>query len=167
MNRCMRHHVRSVMLITLASMLWMSCPSVSRAYQMSGIGGKMGYTSPDGLDGTVMVAGQLEFQNETRVHLVPNLAYWKVDQVSDVNPNMDVYYHFQPESRTSPYLGGGLGLDVRNSEIPDRSGTSLNANLIGGVRFPSGSNHFFVEGRFTASDESRLALVGGMTFWPH
>jgi hypothetical protein len=140
--------------------------SSSRAYEMSGVGGKLGYTSPEGLDGTVTVGGHVEFQNDTRVHLVPNLNYWKVDRVSDVNPNMDVYYHFEPESRPSPYVGGGVGLDVRNSPDTDRSGTSMNANVIGGVRFPSGANHYFVETRFTASNESRVDLVGGITFKP-
>jgi hypothetical protein len=161
-----RWQFRAALLIALVSMFWLAYPSTSSAYQMTGVGGKFGFTSPDGLDGTVTVAGHVEFTNDTRVHLVPNLAYWKVDQVSDVNPNMDVYYHLRPESEPSPYVGGGVGVDVRNSSIPDRSGTSLNANVIGGYRFPSGSNHYFLEGRYTASDESRLAVVGGITFNP-
>lgn len=142
----------------------LAIPATARAYQMTGVGGKFGYTSPENLDGTLTVGGHLEFENESRVHLVPNLTYWKVDQVSDLNPNFDLYYHFEPASRTSPYLGGGLGIDVRNSDLPDRSGTALNANVIGGVRFPGRSNHYFVEGRFTASEVSRAALVAGITF---
>jgi hypothetical protein len=166
MNSQVRLQLRAGLLIALVSMFWMAYPSTSSAYQMTGVGGKFGFTSPEGLDGTVTVAGQLEFTNDNRVHLVPNLAYWKVDQVSDVNPNMDVYYHFHPETQPSPYVGGGVGVDVRNSDLPDRTGTSLSANVIGGYRFPSGSNHYFVEGRFTASEESRLAVVGGITFNP-
>jgi len=143
-------------------------PGVSHAYRLTGAGGTLGYTSPDNLDGTMQVGGQLELEkNASRVHVVPNLTYFKVNRVSDVNPNLDIFYHFSPEHQTSPYLGGGLGVDVRSSDIATRSGTSLNANVIRGVRFPTGSNHYFVEGRLTASDESRVAVVGGITFHTH
>ena len=81
-----------------------------------------------------------------------------------MNPNLDVYYHFQPQRKTSPYLGGGIGVDVRNSEITDRSKTALNANVIGGFRFPNANNAYFVEGRYKASETSQVALVGGITF---
>ena len=159
----------------LATMLWAalvllaSCaiPATSHAYRLSGAGGKLGYTSPEDLSGTVMVGGQVEFENHSRVHLMPNLSYWKVDRVSDLNPNLDVYYHFKAESETSPYLGGGLGLDHRSSEITDGSTTGLNANVIGGLRIAGGSNHYFVEGRLTAGDNSRVALAGGITFHTH
>jgi len=152
-----------------AFVLIASCaiPATSHAYRMTGAGGKLGYTSPEDLDGTMMVGGQLEFENDSRVHLVPNLSYWKVDRVSDVNPNVDVYYHFNSQQETTPYVGGGLGLDVQSSSVTDRSRTGLNANVIGGLRFPGGSNHYFVEGRLTAGDNSRVAVAGGITFHTH
>jgi hypothetical protein len=137
-------------------------PASSRAYEMSGAGAKLGVTSPENLDNTVMVGGHLEFEkSDTRLHLMPNVMYWNVDHVSDLNPNMDVYYHFARDNETSPYLGGGLGLNVRNSD------TALGANLIGGMRFPGRSNSYFVEGRFTASDQNQVAILGGVTFKTH
>ena len=156
-------------MLGIAFVLIASCaiPATSQAYRLSGGGGKLGYTNPENLDGTMTVGGQLEFENQSRLHLVPNVSYWKVDRVSDVNPNVDVYYHFSSQNRTSPYLGGGLGLNMRNSEITDRSSTALNANLIGGIRFPGGENHYFLEGRFTASEMNQVALVGGITFHTH
>src|SRR6266478_1770983 len=85
-------------------------PTNARAYDMSGAGGKMGFISPEALDGTVMIGGHMEFeQSDTRLHLVPNLMFWRVDRVSDVNPNFDVYYHFDSQGQTTPYVGGGLG----------------------------------------------------------
>jgi hypothetical protein len=142
-------------------------PSASHAFGVSGAGGKLGYASPENLDGTAMVGGHVELEESgNRLHLVPNLMYWKVDRVSDVNPNLDVYYHFRPEGEPSPYLGGGVGLNRNHSELTDRSETNVGANVIGGMRFPSrsSSNSYFVEGRFTASEVSQVALMGGITF---
>ena len=142
-----------------------SAPSMSHGYGMSGVGGKLGVTSPEDLNSTVMVGGHLEFEeNATRLHLMPNLMYWKTEGISDVNPNFDVYYHFSPEGTVTPYLGGGVGLNVRNNEATDRSKTAVGANVIGGLRFPGATNHYFLEGRFTASDQSQVALLGGITF---
>lgn len=154
----------------LASLLVALCaaPGVSHAYGMTGAGGKLGFASPEDLDGTMMVGGHMEFeQNGSRLHLMPNLMYWNVDRVSDVNPNFDVYYHFASEGRLTPYLGGGLGLNVTNSHITDRTRTALGANLIGGFRFPGQANHYFVEGRYTASETPAVALLGGITFKAH
>jgi len=152
----------SCVVLFLAGACW---APTSRALGLSGAGGKVGYTNPENLDGTMMVGGHVELEERgSQFHVVPNLMYWKVDRVSDVNPNLDVYYHFQPQRKTSPYLGGGIGVDVRNSEITDRSETALNANVIGGFRFPNANNAYFVEGRYKASETSQVALVGGITF---
>ena len=165
-----RTHMQGHVLFAVGLLLAGLCaaPAASLAYDMTGAGGKLGFISPEDLDGTVMVGGHLEFeQGASRFHLMPNLMYWRVDRTSDVNPNFDVYYHFNTQSQTTPYVGGGLGLNVTNSDLPDRTNTALGANVIGGLRFPGGSNHYFLEGRFTASDVSQLALVGGITFNTH
>lgn len=165
-----RTRIDGRMLLCLGLLLAGLClaPAAGLAYDMTGAGGKMGFISPEDLDGTVMIGGHLEFEKpDSRLHLVPNLMFWSVDHTSDVNPNFDVYYHFNTQGRTTPYVGGGLGLNVTNSDFPDRSSTSLGANVIGGLRFPGGSNHYFVEGRFTASDISQVAVVGGITFNTH
>jgi len=165
-----RYSLRSAVLLPIATALVMLCaiPMTSHAYGVSGAGGKLGYTSPENLDGTLMVGGHVELeQNDTRLHLMPNLMYWKVNRVSDMNPNFDVYYHFRPDDQNSPYLGGGLGVNVRNSSVTDKTDTDLGANVIGGYRFPGHSNDYFVEGRITASNVSQFALLGGITFRTH
>ena len=139
-------------------------PVAAHAFDMTGAGGKLGMTNPEDMDQTVLLGGHIEMENQTHLHLMPNLMYWHVDHQSDFNPNFDVYYHFGEESRTVPYLGGGLGLNLRSSSITDRSETDLGANLIGGLRFPGNSNHYFVEGRYTASDVPQVAVLGGITF---
>lgn len=159
----MRAHIRSLAVALMAGALAM-LPVAAHAYQISGAGGKLGVTSPEDFDQTVLISGHLEMENQTRLHLMPNLMYWHVDRTSDVNPNFDVYYDFGNRDRATPFVGGGLGLNLRSSSISDRSRTDLGANMIGGVRFPSGANHYFVEGRYTASDVPQVAVLGGITF---
>lgn len=139
------------------------------AYEMSGVGGRIGYTTPENLDGTAAMSVHAELeQSGTRLHFMPNLSYWNVDHVSDVCPNLDAYYHFGPDGKVSPYLGGGLGINFVHDRRAFRSDdTNLGMNLLGGLRFP-GSNdsprRYFLEGRFTASDVNQVAVMTGVTF---
>jgi len=158
--------------VHLAMLLAAICtvPAVAHAgqsYHFSGAGGRMGYASPEDMDGTVMIGGHVEFeQRGSRLHLQPNFLYWRYAPWSNVNPNLDVYYHF--EHGAGPYLGGGIGLSIMNDDRPYRSGESdLAANFIGGLRFPGHENNVFVEGRFTASQVSQISLLGGITFGVH
>jgi len=48
----------------------------------------------------------------------PGFIYWASDGLSDVNPNFDLYYHFAPAGRVSPYLGGGAGLHFYGTMAP-------------------------------------------------
>jgi outer membrane protein W len=127
----------------------------------------VGYSTPQDLDGTASVSVHAELENpNTRLHLVPNMMYWNVDRVRDVAPNLDAYYHFNPDSKVTPYVGGGMGLNfVRDERFGvDRSSTDLGMNVVTGVRFPQSTNHYFIEGRYTASDISQVSLRTGMTF---
>jgi hypothetical protein len=140
-------------------------PVTAHAYKVSGVGAKVGYASPEDLSGTAMVGGHVELeQGGTRIHLMPNVMYWKTNDVSNVNPNFDLYYHFRPEGTVTPYLGAGVGLHINHFDDTDRTDTNFGANFIGGVRIPGGGNHYFIEGRLTASDVSQVAVMGGMTF---
>jgi hypothetical protein len=161
----MRGHSRFCWSLLLAGALVAFMSSTSHAYGVSGAGGKLGMTNPEDHDQTMMVGGHVELeQSGTRVHLMPNLMYWHVNRTSDVNPNFDAYYHFGAEGTVTPYLGAGLGLNMMNNSATDRSKTDLGANLLGGLRFPGGGNHYFVEGRYTASDVPQVAVLGGVTF---
>ena len=144
----------------------LSAPAGAQSYRMSGFGGKLGYTTPEDLDGTMMIGGHLEFGRPgSRVHVLPSLMYWRVNDVSDVNPNLDLYYHFEPEGAVSPYLGGGLGVNLVSDDRDNHSRNSnLGANVFGGLRFPAATSHAFVEGRYTIADMSQFAVLGGITF---
>lgn len=148
--------------LVLAACLW---PARASGYSLTGVGGNLGYTTPQDLDGTASLGVHAELeQRGTRLHLDPNMRFWNVDGVSDVTPNMDLTYHFGRESRPTPYVGGGLGVHFLHDRVFDRSENDVGVNAIAGVRFPTQAGGYFVEGRFTASDMNQVALLTGITF---
>jgi len=146
----------------IGAMFAMSSPA--GAFSLSGFGGKLGYMSPENLDGTTTLGAHLEFErHESRVHLIPSVMYWKTDDLSDLSANADLYYHFLREGLMTPYVGAGLGLNFFSSDRSNQSDSKLGVNLFGGVRLPAGALHYFLEGRYTASDLSQFAVLGGIT----
>jgi Outer membrane protein beta-barrel domain len=140
-------------------------PVSAHAFGMSGVGGKLGLLTPENGNGTMAISGHLEFEEPgTAWHVLPSVMYWNEGGVSSLSANGDVYYHFRPEGMTTPYLGAGLGINRFDFEGTSGSNTELGLNLFGGVRFPMGTNHLFVEGRYTASDISQTSVLGGVTF---
>ena len=136
----------------------------AHAFGLAGIGGRIGTSDPDGLDGTVAAGAHLDFQEAgSQLHLQPNFMYWSSDGLSDANPNFDLYYHFAPAGQVSPYLGGGAGLHFYGVEGPNDPGTDVGINLFGGLQFPAPGANFFMEGRYVASDRSQAAIYGGVT----
>ena len=149
--------------ISLAGIL--ATPPPASAFDLTGFGGKLGYMSAESHDGTLAVAAHLEFeQYGTHVHLLPNVMYWKAGDLRDLSANADLYYHFVREGQVTPYLGAGLGVNAFRDDRSSQSDTKLGLNLIGGFRFPAPAVHYFVEGRYTASNISQFALLGGITF---
>jgi hypothetical protein len=154
-------------MLLLAAVTTLAMAGSSWAFDVSGVGGRIGVTDPDALDPTPSLGVHAEVeQRGSQLHLMPNLAYWNVDRVSNVNPNFDMYYHFEREHRVSPYLGGGLGLNFRHNDRVDRSQTDLGVNMIGGVSIPdrNAARRYYVEGRYTASDMNQISLLTGITF---
>lgn len=136
----------------------------AHGFGLSGGGGKLGVVNPEGqMEETASFSGHLEFEEpNSQVHLIPGVAYWNDDGVSDVNPNLDLYYHFLPEGQVTPYVGAGVGLHAYDYDSGGND-TDVGANLIGGVRIPAQSSHFFMEGRYVASDISQFGIAGGVT----
>src|SRR5690349_16809689 len=118
MRRIRRNSPLSLLLF--GAMLILITTGTSWAYDVAGVGGRVGFTDPDAYDPTTTLGVHAEFeQRGSALHLIPNLSYWNSDRVSNVQPNVDMYYHFQPDNRTSPYLGGGLGLNFRHNDRLD------------------------------------------------
>ena len=166
--RSHRLHITSSLVAAVTLMLALTAvPRRASAFALEGVGGKLGYESAQDLDGTAELGLHAELdQPGTRVHLLPNVTYWNVDGVRDLSPNMDAYYHFNPAGRVTPYLGGGLGLNFVHRDRGLDS-TDLGMNVIGGLRFPGTQNHYFLEGRYTASDVGQVSVLTGITFGAH
>jgi opacity protein-like surface antigen len=149
--------------VCLAGIL--ATPPPASAFDLTGFGGKLGYMSPENRDAALAVGAHMEFERiGTRVHLLPNVMYWKAGDLSDLSANADLYYHFASEGQLTPYVGAGLGVNFFSDDRSNQSDTKVGLNLIGGFRIPAPAVHYFLEGRYTASDISQFGLLGGITF---
>jgi hypothetical protein len=154
----------AALLVTL--LLALAIPTPASAFSLVGAGPRFGVTDPDGVDGALQVGAGLDFeQSGTRIHLVPSLLYWNESDISDINPNFDVMYHFNSAGRIGPYLGGGLGIHAYSQDGPGDPGTDVGANLFGGVLFPSRGATFFMEGRAVLADRDQIGLLGGVNLF--
>lgn len=143
----------------------LATPPRASAFGLKGFGGKLGYLAPESHDGTLAAGAHLEFeQSGSRVHLIPNVMYWKAGDLADLSANADLYYHFVAEGQITPYVGAGLGVNAFHDDRSSTSDTKLGLNLIGGFRFPVEAAQYFLEGRYAASDITQFALLGGITF---
>jgi hypothetical protein len=140
----------------------------ANGFGLSGLGIRGGVLDPEDLDAALTIGGHLEFEERgRRIHLQPNLFYWSSDNVSDLNPNFDVYYHFAPARSVSPYLGTGFGIHFMSFDLPrgmDDDETNAGLNLFGGVRFPGRSVDFFIEGRAALTEWDTTSITAGVTF---
>ena len=143
----------------------LATPPPASAFGLTGFGGKLGYLTPENRDGTLAVGAHLEFEQQgSYLHLLPNVMYWQVGDLSDLSGNADLYYHFASEGQVTPYVGAGLGINSFRDDRSNQSEAKLGLNVIGGLRFPAPAAHYFVEGRYTASDISQFSVLGGITF---
>jgi hypothetical protein len=155
--------MRILSTLAAALVLGLAVTSSSHAFGISGFGGKAGYVAPEDLDGTLTLGAHMELEKSgSRLHLLPSIMFWSTADLTNVNPNFDLYYHFSSEGVISPYIGTGLGLHVINGD--DDTETDFGANLFGGVRLPGPSSHWFLEGRYMATDLPQFSILGGVTF---
>src|SRR6267378_2912885 len=92
--------------LLFALMVLVLAPTSAGAFGLSGIGAHF----------------ELE-QSGTRLHLQPGVMYWSSGGIHDFNPNFDVMYHFNPASRVSPYVGGGVGGHFYSIDLPGPNDT--------------------------------------------
>ena len=136
------------------------------AFAPTTMGPVIGAVDPDGTESALSIGAEMSLERAgSAVHLEPNLLYWSDSGLSDVNPNLDVSYHFLPSSQVSPYLGGGLGLHFYSSEGPGDPGTDPGVNLFAGVTVPAQAMRFFFEGRLAATDRTQVGILAGAMFY--
>ena len=153
--------LRGALLIPLVLLL---VPSAGHAMGIGGVGARIGALDPDGMDDTFAMGAHVDLQEAgSRVHLVPNLMLWEESGLSDVNPNVDMMYHFGPAGTVSPYLGAGVGLHFYSSDGPGDPGTDPSANFFGGLLVPTRAMSLFFEGRATVADRDQFGVLTGVT----
>jgi opacity protein-like surface antigen len=112
--------------------------------RVSGAGPRAGLSfTPD----QFVVGGQLQVGPFARnIIFAPGLDLGFGDNVTTVQFNFDVDYHFDIHQRWNPYAGGGLNVTYGSFDIgpgfDSVSHTEAGVNFIGGARFPmsNGSN---------------------------
>ena len=138
------------------------------AFGLTGIGGKIGYHKPEDVDGTLVYSLHAELEQAgSQFHIIPAFAMWDEGGIQDLNPNVDVYYHFGSQTTVTPYVGAGGGLHFYSVELPgggsdDSMDPSL--NLLAGLRVPMDQTHWFLEGRYALTDLGQGSLVIGFTY---
>lgn len=153
--------------VVLGALLAMASPA--GAFDRTAGGFKVGVANPDEGDASFLVGAHAEFtERDSRWHLMPELTFWKdADNVSDLAVNANVFYHFQEQRRSTPYLGFGVGLNFFTIDVPgeDDHETELGINLLGGMLLPVSSGVTgFVEGRYVATELDQIMLLAGFTF---
>ena len=158
-----RKHLLVAAIATLAA--FSLCAPEAHALGFTGVGAKLGYTSPERFDGTTEVGVHAELaERGSPVSLMPNFMYWSVDSYRNANPNLDVHYRFAPAGRMTPYVGSGVGLNFIDGERFGDSETQVGMNLIGGLRFPGSGPNYFLEARHMLSDLNQTSVLAGVTF---
>lgn len=123
-------------------------------------------TGPDQL----ALGGQLELgELAPDLTFMPNLEFGFGDNVTTVQINGDVHYHFQIQGSVwRPYVGGGIGIAFYNFDagrFGDHSDTEVGANLIVGAIAPTRSgSRFFSELKLGVGDLPDLKLLVGWNF---
>ena len=88
------HGIVMAFLAVLATAAW---TAPAHSFGLSGAGVRLGATDPEGADASLAGGGHLEFEEPgSRVHIMPSVLFWSNSGVTDVNPNLDLYYHFAP-----------------------------------------------------------------------
>ena len=132
-----------------------------------GWGPRLGVTSnPD----QIHFGLHMDFGNfAEHVRFQPNFELGIGDGLTLAALNFESAYRFSSSSAWSPYLGGGLGVNMWGSEnrgLRDHTDTDLGVNLLGGVeKSLSDGDRFFTEAKFGLDDAPDFKLTMGWTFF--
>jgi len=117
-------------------------------------------------------AKTIPFLNELRaehIRFEPNFELGFGDNVTLAAINFDALYRFASNWDVwSPYLGGGLGVNIYSFDIEgvgNHSETELGVNLIGGIeRGLASGDRFFIVGKIGLADAPDFKVTVGWTF---
>lgn len=103
------------------------------------------------------------------VRFQPNVELGFGDNVDLFTVNAEAAYRFSEQwDMWSPYLGGGLGANIKRVDSGNSSSshTDIGVNLLAGIeRGLSNGDRFFVEGKFSLNDVPDVKITVGWTFY--
>ena len=154
--------------ILAAGLLVLTSAPAGAALVMTGAGPRVGFSvKPDQIVfGGHVVIGEIA----PSTTFDPSLELGLGDNLTTVNFNLDLHYHFTiNETDWKPYIGAGIGIafvEADQSDFQDSSTTGVGGSLILGAGIPTKSgNRFFGEIKFGFGDEiADLKLMAGWNF---
>ena len=121
--------------------------------------------SPD----QVHFGAHLDFgQFANHIRFQPNLELGFGDHVKLFTVNAEAAYRFSAQWNVwSPYLGGGVGLNIMSVDNGNnKSQTDLGVNLLGGIeKGLANGDRFFVEGKISLNEVPDAKVTVGWTFY--
>jgi len=93
----------------------------------------------------------------------PNVEMAFGDNERDITLNGDLHYDFASTGGVSAYLGAGPAIVMTDPDHGDMN-TDLGLNVFGGISGVRGTSRPFVQLKAIMSDNSELALMGGIRF---
>lgn len=118
----------------------------------------------------VHFGAHLDFgQFADHVRFQPNLELGFGEDVKLFTINAEAAYRFNSRwEMWSPYLGGGLGANIKSTDMGDsnESQTDIGVNLLAGVeKGLSNGDRFFLEGKVSLNDVPDMKVTAGWTFY--
>ncbi len=118
----------------------------------------------------VHFGAHLDFgQFAKHIRFQPNVELGFGDDIDLFTVNAEAAYRFSQQWDVwSPYLGGGLGANIKryDKSIDKDTETDLGVNVLGGIeKGLSSGDRFFVEGKFSLNDVPDVKVTVGWTFY--
>lgn len=169
----MRHVKALAAAATLLALGLAASPATADPYSdvgFRGWGPRIGLSSdPD----QVHFGAHLDYGHFSRhVRFQPNLELGLSDNLSLLALNAEAAYRFSTEWEVwTPYLGGGVGVNIKNwdngrNDHNSNSQTDLGVNLLGGIdKGLDNGDRFFVEAKVSLNDVPDLKVTVGWTFY--
>jgi hypothetical protein len=174
-GQCEEHTMKGTLLIliavalaaTLGSLPTQASPDTDVGFR--GWGPRVGLSlNPD----QIHFGAHLDFGNfAEHVRFQPNVELGIGDHMTLFAVNAEAAYRFRSTWDVwSPYLGGGLGANIKsfdnNNGRHSNSQTDLGVNLLGGIeKGLTNGDRFFIEGKFSVNDAPDAKVTVGWTFY--
>ena len=158
-----KHMLRRTKAATLASLLVAIALVASPRWTSAMDAEVRAGLSPD--DDAVSIGGGVltDVGENSGWYFNPNIELAFGDRRDFVAMSGDFHYDLRNHQRTAVWVGGGPAILMTNRQF-GRDDTDLGLNVLTGIGATSGEVRPFAQLKGTMSDESRIAIAGGVRF---